>query len=326
MFCPHIPSRRRRFVLTAILMIASPPLAFAECATQVGKIKTLGDVDVQAMGSALDRLLSDGTCTKDDVQEARKAAASALLREASNIQSAAGKEADYAHLVRLAAAQNVFYVASWRLGDIERQSRNYIAAANAYQKAIELLGEDIVERRKRNGKVDDLLARGRDLMARADEARLLAASAARPVFVPALSNHRGELDGSYNATFTSTSERGIAVEKVASPITFEYDSATFTPIGVTAAQELVTLLSQRKPTRVRIIGHTDQKGSDEYNLSLSERRAQAVASFLKSKGVDAMLEAQGKGKREPRPLSSGAAYPQAEIDQLNRRVEVTWDQ
>lgn len=61
-------------------------------------------------------------------------------------------------------------------------------------------------------------------------------------------------------------------------------------------------------------GHTDAKGSDPFNLDLSERRAQAVVRYLKDKGVSpARIVARGYGKQKPR-----ASDP---LDPSNRRVE-----
>ena len=60
-------------------------------------------------------------------------------------------------------------------------------------------------------------------------------------------------------------------------------------------------------------GHTDTKGSEEYNQRLSERRAQAVANALTQRGVDPQrIETVGYG--ETQPISS--------TDAMNRRVEV----
>lgn len=63
-------------------------------------------------------------------------------------------------------------------------------------------------------------------------------------------------------------------------------------------------------------GHTDASGSDAFNLSLSERRAASVVSFLKGQGISpARLEATGHGESSPRDADPFAA--------INRRVEAT---
>jgi outer membrane protein OmpA-like peptidoglycan-associated protein len=76
---------------------------------------------------------------------------------------------------------------------------------------------------------------------------------------------------------------------------------------------------QRDPSlSVDIEGHADWMGSDEYNIRLSQRRAQAVVDWLVAHGIAReRLNAVGKGEREPI-----ASNETAEGRQLNRRVEV----
>jgi outer membrane protein OmpA-like peptidoglycan-associated protein len=71
--------------------------------------------------------------------------------------------------------------------------------------------------------------------------------------------------------------------------------------------------------QVRIDGHTDAQGGDEYNMQLSEARAGAVRAALMSMGVDgARIQAIGHGKADPIADNKTEAGRQQ-----NRRVEVT---
>jgi len=88
------------------------------------------------------------------------------------------------------------------------------------------------------------------------------------------------------------------------------------------ADELVSRLSQflqnHPDIKVRIEGHTDSIGSDSYNEALSQRRAEAVASALQSRGVPAMrIQAVGRGKSAPVAGNDTSAGRQQ-----NRRVEI----
>ena len=65
-----------------------------------------------------------------------------------------------------------------------------------------------------------------------------------------------------------------------------------------------------------IYGHTDARASDEYNMSLSQRRADMVASVAKASGVR-VVDAKGFGERQPRAQGNSAAALQE-----NRRVEI----
>ena len=82
--------------------------------------------------------------------------------------------------------------------------------------------------------------------------------------------------------------------------------------------KLADVLVRYPESRVTVVGHTDSRGSDDYNLFLSRDRARAVVEELTSRGVAAdRLIAFGRGESEPRAsneTSTGRA--------LNRRVEI----
>ena len=80
-----------------------------------------------------------------------------------------------------------------------------------------------------------------------------------------------------------------------------------------------TLQSHSEILRIRVDGHTDSNGTEEHNLDLSQRRAEAVMAYLIGQGVDASrLSAQGFG--ESRAIADNAT---AEGRQNNRRVEMS---
>jgi outer membrane protein OmpA-like peptidoglycan-associated protein len=99
-------------------------------------------------------------------------------------------------------------------------------------------------------------------------------------------------------------------------ITFEYDSDQLTPPAKQNLDEFAAALKNPGLVNKRFVveGHTDGRGSQEYNLELSQRRASAVVRYLGDRGVgEAHLLARGYGKLRPR-----AADP---LDPMNRRVE-----
>ena len=69
--------------------------------------------------------------------------------------------------------------------------------------------------------------------------------------------------------------------------------------------------------KVEIIGHTDDRGSDEYNKLLSERRAETIKGYLVNSYSDADISTKGMGESEPVASNSSA-----EGRQQNRRVEI----
>ena len=102
-------------------------------------------------------------------------------------------------------------------------------------------------------------------------------------------------------------------------ITFSVDSADLNSEFFPALDSVVLVLNKYEKTLIEIAGHTDSSGSDVYNQQLSERRAQTVASYLKShKVVAERVAAFGLGEKHPVADNS---TPQGR--QLNRRVELT---
>ncbi|RYZ51200.1 MAG: OmpA family protein, partial [Chitinophagaceae bacterium] len=64
--------------------------------------------------------------------------------------------------------------------------------------------------------------------------------------------------------------------------------------------KLVTILNRYPDTDITVIGHTDSKGTDAYNQGLSERRANAVVSYLRNHNIaTGRLKAKGMGESDP---------------------------
>ena len=108
---------------------------------------------------------------------------------------------------------------------------------------------------------------------------------------------------------------------------FDFDEATLRPEGQAALDELVTELGEVKYGSIRVIGHTDRIGGDEYNLALSERRANAVKNYLARKSVPAeRIEAVGKGKADPTGETRDCTGPKSpkliKCLQPDRRVDI----
>lgn len=110
---------------------------------------------------------------------------------------------------------------------------------------------------------------------------------------------------------------GIAVT-FASGILYPFNSADMLPAGRENLRQLAQSLQRYPGTEVLIVGHTDNVGSDAYNMGLSQRRADAARSYLVSMGVPAeRIRTSGRGESEP----VGSNETEAGRQQ-NRRVEV----
>ncbi len=112
---------------------------------------------------------------------------------------------------------------------------------------------------------------------------------------------------------------GCVVEQtlVMRDITFEFNSARLTANAQRLMENVVAFLRNDPTARIAISGHTDNKGSDAYNLKLSRSRANEVRDYLVGYGIEASrLQAAGYG--ESRPVASNDSESGRE---LNRRVE-----
>lgn len=93
---------------------------------------------------------------------------------------------------------------------------------------------------------------------------------------------------------------GIRVILSENTVNLDFDSSNLTSVAKTNLNKLAGVLKNNPDTNINIYGHTDSRGTDEYNQSLSERRANSVVSYLVSLGLaKSRLYAMGVGEREP---------------------------
>jgi outer membrane protein OmpA-like peptidoglycan-associated protein len=137
---------------------------------------------------------------------------------------------------------------------------------------------------------------------------------------------RQERDQAQQRLFVSLSEiletrreaRGLIVNL--SDVLFDFDKATLKPGAREKLSKLAgILLAYPGSYRIEIEGHTDAVGSDEYNLKLSQARAESVCEFLKQSSIaaDRIIAVRGFGKSKPVASNDSDAGRQ-----VNRRVEI----
>jgi OmpA-OmpF porin, OOP family len=109
-------------------------------------------------------------------------------------------------------------------------------------------------------------------------------------------------------------------EKVtfAADVLFDFDKSVVKPEGRSKLDDLASKVRSINLEVVIAIGHADSIGSDEYNLKLSVRRAEAVKAYLISKGVETnRIYTEGKGEKQP-----VASNKTKEGRAKNRRTEI----
>jgi outer membrane protein OmpA-like peptidoglycan-associated protein len=143
----------------------------------------------------------------------------------------------------------------------------------------------------------------------------------------AIGNSMDEKERKIRAIAAERDEKSMQVERlqddllrvsVASEASFGFDSAELRPEFKPTLNQVAAVVRDDPKFGILVIGHTDSIGSDAYNQRLSERRAQAVVSYLNGQGVAShQIGAEGRGKTEPR-----ASNATEEGRAQNRRVEI----
>ncbi|MBB1149413.1 PD40 domain-containing protein [Myroides sp. NP-2] len=107
-----------------------------------------------------------------------------------------------------------------------------------------------------------------------------------------------------------------------SPIHFDFDSATIRPDAQVELRKVVDVLLQHPKIQLDVRSHTDSRGNDEYNMSLSERRAQATMKWMISQGVEeSRLTGRGYGESQLINRCSNGVDCSDEEHEANRRSE-----
>ena len=150
-----------------------------------------------------------------------------------------------------------------------------------------------------------------------------------------------EEDAEYGIDFILAS---VTKPNIVDNIFYDFDKATLRPESREALDGVVQMLRDNPNITIEMASHTDRKGSDEYNIALSERRAKSVVDYLISAGIPAeRLQYQGYGESRPMTITKRLAreFPQFEegqtldeafieslspeeqevADQINRRTE-----
>lgn len=117
---------------------------------------------------------------------------------------------------------------------------------------------------------------------------------------------------------TETPDQKSILVNLPNGVTFPVDSTSISPSFQATLDKIAASLLEYPNSLIDVYGHTDSTGSDQYNLDLSQRRADAVANYLVMRGVSrARIRTAGYGERYPVADNTTEAGRAA-----NRRVEI----
>jgi outer membrane protein OmpA-like peptidoglycan-associated protein len=242
-------------------------------------------------------------------------------------------------LLVLSGAGWMLWKSSERLQALERQSAEARAQANAtleqmaaHAAAMERVAAAAEEARRQavealqnsaaaaegRAVAEAAAAAARDEAARTEQL----AAEARQELEAMRQRREQELDRMHEALAriakTRRTSSGMVVELAQESFQFDFDSAELRQPNREILSRIAGVLLASKGYRLSIHGHTDDVGTAVYNQQLSQRRADAVAGYLKKCGIaEDVLDTRGFGKTSPRVQGTDTA-----ARQKNRRVEI----
>lgn len=116
--------------------------------------------------------------------------------------------------------------------------------------------------------------------------------------------------------------KAVPIEEVTlNDILYDFNSDKLTPTSKENLKVLIAMMKKSENLVIAINSHTDSRGSDEYNLDLSQRRAQSVVNYLIENGIDSVrLQAKGFGESQLLNRCKNGVNCSDEEHQLNRRT------
>lgn len=130
----------------------------------------------------------------------------------------------------------------------------------------------------------------------------------------------GYYNGGSTVNNSASTINAAAAMGNANAVYFAFDSSDLDAQGQAVLNQQAQFLKSDPSARVQISGHTDERGSREYNMALGERRAKSAQAYLVSQGIDASrTEAVSFGEDQPAVQgTTEEAYAQ------NRRAELSY--
>jgi peptidoglycan-associated lipoprotein len=126
------------------------------------------------------------------------------------------------------------------------------------------------------------------------------------------------VNGKCRKTYKESGGNGTPASCNLDPVYFGFDQFTVAPEAGEQLTKGAECLKAEGERGIYVVGHTDPRGTEEYNIALSERRARAVADYLSRLGIDpARLQVVPKGESEAQGTDEGSY-------EKDRRVDFEW--
>ena len=292
------PTLRRTTLLATALLAAG---LMGACATHA-PLPAL-----EQARSSVERTSADpavGQYAQIELKDARD-----TLAQAEQVWSSDGDEPEAKHLA---------YLAQQRAEIASNTARTRLLDAQIQQAGSE---NDRLRLQARTAEADQATQRAQQAQQQASQAQQQAMSAEqRAAQQQALARSAQQrvdvLEAQLRELEAQQTERGLLV--TLGDVLFAFDKAELSAQAAPRLDKLARFLTQFPERKVLIEGYTDSVGAQAYNLSLSERRAQAVRTALAQRGIDsARIAAHGYGKAHP-----VADNQRADGRAMNRRVEI----
>lgn len=242
---------------------------------------------------------------------------------------------NFSFILSLLAVIGLFVLAVvilWRMGTVDSAVQDMSTRLEKTTKTIEEVAEESRASRRRADQAEESAieaAKARDEAQAGRASAELAAETAREELrlsqeeaARQRERQEAELNRLQSAlgkiAETRRTAMGLVMSLGSDSINFDFNKAVLHPEDKELLSRIAGILLTSSDYRIDIHGHTDDVGTEEYNLGLSERRAQAVRDYLVEAGINpGIISIEGFGKSRPR-------FPGTddEARSRNRRVEV----